>query len=167
MSSFRCDWLEIIINRFDTRLSPNGWQAHNDDVIMSPIASQITNLTIVYSIVYSDADQRASSAENVSIGWRHHALSDAPVQRHMCMREMSCSSSSSSSNFIFQQIYNAYILTNDYTCNIIRWWLSGKCKAHLADNQLYSYFIIRCDKQFINSRDHIYTIYTCKFAMHM
>ena len=31
---------------------------HYDDVIMSAIASQITSLTIVYSIVYSDADQR-------------------------------------------------------------------------------------------------------------
>ena len=58
---------------------------------MGAIASQITSLTIVYSIVYSDADQRkhqssaslafvrgihpaqmASYAENVSIWWRHH-----------------------------------------------------------------------------------------------
>ena len=65
---------------------------------MGTIASQITSLTIVYSIVYSDADQRkktsklrvtdlcvgnspvtgefpaqmASNAENVSIWWRHH-----------------------------------------------------------------------------------------------
>ena len=31
---------------------------HYNDVIMGAIASQITNLTIVYSIVYSDADQR-------------------------------------------------------------------------------------------------------------
>ena len=31
---------------------------HYNDVIMSPIASQITSLTIVYSTVYSDADQR-------------------------------------------------------------------------------------------------------------
>ena len=31
---------------------------HNDDVIMSVIASQITSLAIVYSTVYSDADQR-------------------------------------------------------------------------------------------------------------
>ena len=69
---------------------------------MEAIASQITSLTIVYSIVYSDADkkkpsklrvpglcagnspvtgefpaQMASYAENVSIWWRHHAL-------HMC-----------------------------------------------------------------------------------
>ena len=63
---------------------------------MDEIASQITSLTIVYSAVYSDADQRkhqssaslafvweftftgefpaqmASNAENVSIWWRHH-----------------------------------------------------------------------------------------------
>ena len=32
--------------------------AHYNDVIMDTIASQITSLTIVYSIVYSDADQR-------------------------------------------------------------------------------------------------------------
>ena len=31
---------------------------HYNDVIMSLIASQITSLTIVYSAVYSDADQR-------------------------------------------------------------------------------------------------------------
>ena len=64
---------------------------HYCDVIMHGIASQITSLTIVYSTVYSDADQRkhqssaslafgtdefpahmASNAENVSIWWRHH-----------------------------------------------------------------------------------------------
>ena len=50
---------------------------------MDAIASQITSLTIVYSIVYSDADppgtgefpaQMASYAENVSIWWRHHVV---------------------------------------------------------------------------------------------
>ena len=69
---------------------------HYNDVIMSAMASQITSLTIVYSTVYSGADQRkhqssaslafvgnspvtgefpsqrASNAENVSIWWRHH-----------------------------------------------------------------------------------------------
>ena len=63
------------------------------DVIMGAMASQITSVTIVYSIDYSDADQRkhhprhwplcgeltgefpaqrASNAENVSIWWCHH-----------------------------------------------------------------------------------------------
>ena len=67
---------------------------HYDDGIMNTIASQITSLTIVYSTVYSDADQRKyqssaslafvwgfpgelpaqmpCNAENVSIWWRHH-----------------------------------------------------------------------------------------------
>ena len=69
---------------------------HYDDVTMTTLASQITSLTIVYSIVYSGVDQRkhqssaslafvreftgtgefpaqmASNAENVSIWWRHH-----------------------------------------------------------------------------------------------
>ena len=31
---------------------------HYDDVMMSAMASQITSLTIVYSMVFSDADQR-------------------------------------------------------------------------------------------------------------
>ena len=57
---------------------------------MGTIVSQITSLTIVYSMVYSGADQRkhqssallafvrefppqmASNMENVSIWWRHH-----------------------------------------------------------------------------------------------
>ena len=56
---------------------------------MGLIASQITSLTIIYSIVYSDADQRtgtgefpaqrASNAENVSIWWRHHVLRIIPA----------------------------------------------------------------------------------------
>ena len=70
-----------------------------NDVIMGAISSQMTRLTIVCSIVYSDADQRkhqnsaslafvrgihrgpvkfpaqmASYAENVSIWWRHHGI---------------------------------------------------------------------------------------------
>ena len=77
------------------------WQTfrHYGDVIMGAIASQITSLTIVYPIVYSDADkniqktsklrvtglctgnspgtdefpaQMGSNAENASIWWRHH-----------------------------------------------------------------------------------------------
>ena len=74
-------------------------------VIMTAIASQITSLTIVYSTIYSDADQRkhqssaslafvgnspvtgefpaqmASNAENVSIWWRHH---ERQVCRILC-----------------------------------------------------------------------------------
>ena len=76
---------------------------HYSDVIMSAMAFQITGLTIVYSTVYSGADQRkhrssaslafvqgiqrcsgefpaqmASNAENVSIWWRHRDVQGLP-----------------------------------------------------------------------------------------
>ena len=73
---------------------------------MGAIASQITSLTIVYSAVYSYADQRkhqssaslafvcgigefpaqmASNAENVSIWWRHHVIR---ISRHGAIYRM-------------------------------------------------------------------------------
>ena len=44
---------------------------HYDDVIMVAMASQISSLTIVYSSVYSGADQRKHQS-SVSIWWRHY-----------------------------------------------------------------------------------------------
>ena len=72
---------------------------------MGAIASQITSLTIVYSTVYSDADQRkhqssaslcagnssgtgefpaqmVSNAENVSIWWRYHEYMNVILHRY-------------------------------------------------------------------------------------
>ena len=46
----------ISINSIDEYIERG--MVHYDDVIMGTIASQITSLTIVYSIVYSAADQR-------------------------------------------------------------------------------------------------------------
>ena len=46
---------------------------HYDDVIMTTMASQITSLTIVYSIVYSDADQRKyQSSASLTFVWGIH-----------------------------------------------------------------------------------------------
>ena len=46
---------------------------HYGDVIMSTIASQITSLTIVYSTVYSDADQRKhQSSASLAFVWGIH-----------------------------------------------------------------------------------------------
>ena len=82
-----------------------------NDVLMCAIASQITSLTIVYSTVYSGADQRkhrssvslaicagnspvtgefpaqmASNAENVSIWWRHHGWLQCQVEGYLPAR---------------------------------------------------------------------------------
>ena len=46
---------------------------HYGDVIMGTIASQITSLTIVYSTVYSDADQRKhQSSASLAFAWGIH-----------------------------------------------------------------------------------------------
>ena len=88
---------------------------HYNDVIMGAMASQITNLTIVYSTVYSRADERkhqssasldfvreihrwpvnfpykmASNAENVSIWWRHHGICRGTPAQSKRDRERNC-----------------------------------------------------------------------------
>ena len=46
---------------------------HYNDVIMTTMASQITNLTIVYSTVYSDADQgKHQSSASLAFVWGIH-----------------------------------------------------------------------------------------------
>ena len=48
-------------------------RSHYDDVIMSAVASQITSLTIVYSIVYSGANQRKhQSSASLAFVWGIH-----------------------------------------------------------------------------------------------
>ena len=53
---------------------------HSDDVIMGSIAPQITSLTIVYSIIYSDADQRKhqSSASLTFVRGIHRGPVNSP-----------------------------------------------------------------------------------------
>ena len=53
---------------------------HYGDVIMGAMASQITSFTIVYSIVYSDADQRQhQSSASVQWHWAKHTTYPATV----------------------------------------------------------------------------------------
>ena len=58
---------------------------HYGDVIMGAIASQITSLTIVYSTVYSDADERKhhSSASLAFVWGIHRGPVEWPVTRKM------------------------------------------------------------------------------------
>ena len=95
ISLMRCHLESIVM------LTPMWKSRYNDVIMTSQMASQITSLTIVYSIVYSRhrskktpkprvtglcagnspvtgefPAQRTSNAENVSICWRHHARSD-------------------------------------------------------------------------------------------
>ena len=90
-------WYACVSNISEHFTSVFSWAAslyqmnHYIDVIMSATPSQVPSITIVYSIVYSGADQRkhqssaslasvtgefpaqrTSNVENVSIWWRHH-----------------------------------------------------------------------------------------------
>ena len=48
-------------------------EQHYDDVIMTMLASQITSLTVVYSIVYSDVNQRKlQSSASLAFVWEIH-----------------------------------------------------------------------------------------------
>ena len=59
---------------------PYSWRFHYSDVIMGAIASPITSLTIVYSTVYSGADQRKhqSSASQAFVREIHRASVNSP-----------------------------------------------------------------------------------------
>ena len=59
------------------------WNSHQNDVIMSAMASQITNLTIVCSTVYSGADQRKhqSSASLAFVRGIHRWPVNSPHKR--------------------------------------------------------------------------------------
>ena len=62
-------------------ISPNIVQIYNyGDVIMGAIASQITSLTVVYTTVYSDADQRKyqSSASLTFVRGIHRGSVNSP-----------------------------------------------------------------------------------------
>ena len=94
-------WLGVMVSK-GTLLN------HYNDVIMTTIVSQITSVMVVYSTVYWDADQRkhrssaslaaqrASYAGNVSIWWRHHAISLGDISasyqsnQHFTEHNVSC-----------------------------------------------------------------------------
>ena len=69
------------------RWRATGW--HYNDVIMGAIASQITSLTIVYSLVYSDPDQRKhqSSASLAFVRGIHRGPVNSP-HKWPVMRKM-------------------------------------------------------------------------------
>ena len=92
---------------------------------MTTMASRITSLTVVYSTVYSDADQmwtgefstqRASYAEDVSIWWRHHGMPRKGQQRLHIFK-------STAITHIRASVYNQFNFIHPHT-------------THYPDNQM-------------------------------
>ena len=89
-------WWPRNARRYSDNHAPAFFRAHYSDVIMTAMTSQITSLTVVHSIVYSDADQRKHQSSallafvwgihrwpvnsphkgsvNVPIWWRHYMI---------------------------------------------------------------------------------------------
>ena len=74
-----CQWYLILAQKS----SIVSHKCHYSDVIMTTMASQIISLAVVYSIVYSDADQRKhqSSASLAFVPGIHRSHGEFPVQR--------------------------------------------------------------------------------------
>ena len=114
-------------------------QFHSSDVILSTMASQNGSLTIVYSIVYSCADQRKhqSSAslafvrlirrwpvnspqkgpatrKKVFIWWRHHVLSKIPLfwknqPQYRCLERIRYSKEVLNQNSLKKVVFDATV----------------------------------------------------------
>ena len=64
---------ESILRMITSQARGNSLMAHYNDVTMTTMASQITSLTVVYSTVYSDADQRKhQSSASLAFVWGIH-----------------------------------------------------------------------------------------------
>ena len=78
--SLSVDYRYVFIRIMKTSWHGYGFRIHYDDVIMGTMASQITSLKIVYSTVYSDADQRKhqSSASLAFVRGIHRGPVNSP-----------------------------------------------------------------------------------------
>ena len=99
---------------------------HHSDVIMGPMASLITSLTIVYSTVYSGADQRKyqSSASLVFVRgihrWPVNSLHKWPVTRKMFPLDD-----------VIVFIFPTRLITEVLTHKISTWWKTHSYKVAL------------------------------------
>ena len=100
---------------------------HYNDVIMGTLASQITSLATVYSIVYYDADQRKhqSSASPAFVRGIHRWLVNSPhkgpVTRKMFLFDyviMCCSQQSYSYGWVWYFLHNFVPYIHDWTLEL-------------------------------------------------
>ena len=105
----------------DYRYYQDSW--HYDDVIMSAITSQITSLTIVYSTVYSDADQRKhQSSASLAFVWGFHR--DRWIPRKKGQLRGKCSHLMTSSWKAYQPLGLLLPLdsiTGNFSCFVSMW----------------------------------------------
>ena len=130
------------------------FKAHYNDVIMTTMASQITSLTVVYSIIYSGVDQRKhQSSTSLAFVWGIHRDRWIPrtkgQQRGKCFHLMTSSchrcmlyedefilSFVAPQHLIFP--YNKGWLGNHFELNTLRPRQNG---CHFADDSFKCIFL--------------------------
>ena len=141
----------FFVNAPDWWLSTQRISAHYNDVIMSMMASQITRLTIVYSTVYSGADQRKHQSSallafvwgihrwpvnspykgtvTVTVTWRHHDWDYYSSLRSWLLWDIWTFSRDPRTIFIvnFFSPKNTYLTNAFITIKIKRSWRVLKC----------------------------------------
>ena len=107
----------------------SNYTIHYGDVIMGAIASQITSLTIVYSTVYSDADQRKheSSASVAFVRGTHRGPVNSP-QKWQVTRKMF-----SFDDVIMKRTMDTRKITTKNRKNDLRWRHWGWWVKHLSN----------------------------------
>ena len=114
---------------------------HYIDVIMTTMASQITSLSIVYSTVYSDADQRKhQSSASLAFVWGIHRDRWIPRTkgqlRGKCFHLMT---SSCGITFIFYRCHRSKVFSMTW---VIKHCMKRKCNFYL----LFRSTVIFCGK---------------------
>ena len=100
-------------------------QKHYNDVIMTTIASQITSLTVVYSSVYSDADQRKHQS-SASLAFVRGIHRDRWIPRTKDQLRGKC----------------FHLMTSSWRQTILQWkytWLEANTSIWVQTVPLYSY----------------------------
>ena len=105
---------------------------HYDDVIMSTIASQITSLTIVYSTIYSGANQsKHQSSASLAFVWGIHREPVNPPHKWPVTRKM----------FPFDDVIMIYWWTMDSPHKKPVMWKTFQCHDmchyHCVSNIMY------------------------------
>ena len=102
------------------------WETHYNDVIMGLMESQITSLTIVYSTVYSGADQRKhqSSASLAFVRGMHRSPVNSPHKGPVTRKMFPCDDVMVNANTVNWAMYSWYIVQDLY--------LHSKCTGDTA-----------------------------------
>ena len=130
------DMSKCVINRVPS---------HYCDTIMSTMVSRFTRLTVVYSIVYSDADQRKhQSSASLAFVWGIHrwpvtSPHKGPVTRKMFpFDDVIISISKSIQNSLLPRKYNKYIQYTTYQQFIFKAMGTGHLLVYVSHNYVHT-----------------------------